>query len=103
MTISIVLAGIDSLNFCRLRAYYVDHGALKLFELVMKKRDLERLVVKRKDGKYTNQMLWDKVLNPVYTQKQGGRNFSSKARIVSTFLATPLFRLRFSLAENHWV
>jgi len=30
---------------------YVDRGALRLFELV-KKGDLEGLVVKRKDGKY---------------------------------------------------
>lgn len=35
---------------------YVDRGALKLFELV-KKRDLEGLVVKRKDGKYSQQAL----------------------------------------------
>jgi ATP-dependent DNA ligase len=32
-------------------------GALKLFELV-KKSDLEGLVVKRKDGKYAQQTLW---------------------------------------------
>src|SRR5215471_5714480 len=38
---------------------YVDRGALKLFELV-KKGDLEGLVVKRKDGKYTRQPLWYK-------------------------------------------
>jgi hypothetical protein len=41
-------------------ASYVDRGALKLFELV-KKGDLERLVVKRKDGKYTQQALWYKI------------------------------------------
>jgi ATP-dependent DNA ligase len=45
---------------------YVDRGALKLFELV-KKGDLEGLVVKRKDGKYTQQTLWYKSLNPGYT------------------------------------
>ena len=33
---------------------YVDRDAVKLFELV-KKGDLEGLVVKRKDGKYTHQ------------------------------------------------
>ncbi len=49
---------------------YVDRGALKLFELV-KKGDLEGLVVKRKDGKYTQQTLWYKILNPGYTQKAG--------------------------------
>ena len=49
---------------------YVDRGALKLFELVMK-GDLEGLVVKRKDGKYSQQMLWLKFLNPTYTQKAG--------------------------------
>jgi bifunctional non-homologous end joining protein LigD len=47
---------------------HVDRGALKLFELV-KKSDLEGLVVKRKDSKYTAQTLWYKVLNPTYTQK----------------------------------
>ena len=35
---------------------YADCGALKLFELV-KKSDLEGLVVKRKDGKYGAQTL----------------------------------------------
>jgi len=45
---------------------YVDRGALKLFEIV-KKRDLEGLVVKRKDAKYTAQTLWYKILNPGYT------------------------------------
>jgi len=49
---------------------YVDKGALKLFELI-KKSDLEGLVVKRKDGKYTQQTLWLKFLNPSYTQKPG--------------------------------
>ena len=53
---------------------YVDRGALKLFELV-KKGDLEGLVVKRKDGKYTQQTLWYKVLNPTYTQKAGRQEF----------------------------
>ena len=56
---------------------YVDHGALKLFELV-KKGDLEGLVVKRKDGKYTQQALWYKILNPTYTQKTGRHEFFSK-------------------------
>jgi hypothetical protein len=32
--------------------------------------------VKRKDGKYTQQTLWYKVLNPAYTQKAGGQDFS---------------------------
>jgi ATP-dependent DNA ligase len=41
----------------------VDRGALKLFELV-KKGDLEGLVVKRKDAKYSQHTLWYKVLNP---------------------------------------
>ena len=53
---------------------YIDRGALKLFELV-KKGDLEGLVVKRKDGKYTQQALWYKVLNPGYTQKAGRQDF----------------------------
>jgi ATP-dependent DNA ligase len=44
----------------------VDTGALKLFEMV-KKGDLEGLVVKRKDGKYTQHTLWYKILNPGYT------------------------------------
>jgi bifunctional non-homologous end joining protein LigD len=53
---------------------YVDRGALRLFELV-KKVDLEGLVVKRKDGKYAQQTLWYKILNPTYTQKAGRHEF----------------------------
>jgi DNA ligase 1 len=53
---------------------HVDRGALKLFELV-KKEDLEGLVVKRKDGKYAAQTLWYKVLNPSYTQKTARQEF----------------------------
>jgi bifunctional non-homologous end joining protein LigD len=53
---------------------HVDRGALKLFELV-KKEDLEGLVVKRKDGKYAQQTLWYKVLNPSYTQKTARQEF----------------------------
>jgi ATP-dependent DNA ligase len=53
---------------------YVDRAALKPFESV-KKGDLEGLVVKRKDGKYTQQTLWYKILNPGYTQKPAGRIF----------------------------
>lgn len=56
---------------------YVDRGALKLFELV-KKGDLEGLVVKRKDGKYTQQTLWYKILNPGYTQKAGRQDLFQK-------------------------
>jgi len=48
---------------------YVDKDALKLFELV-KKSDLEGLVVKRKDGKYAQQTLWYKILNPTYTESR---------------------------------
>jgi len=54
--------------------FVVDRGALKLFELV-KKSDLEGLVVKCKDGKYSQQTLWYKVLNPTYTQKTGRQEF----------------------------
>jgi hypothetical protein len=53
---------------------YVDRGALKLFELV-KKGDREGLVVKRKDGKYSQRALWYKILNPAYTQKAGRQEF----------------------------
>ena len=53
---------------------HVDRGALKLFELV-KKSDIEGLVVKRKNGKYAAQTLWYKVLNPTYTQKTGRQEF----------------------------
>lgn len=57
---------------------YVDRGALKLFELV-KKGDLEGLVVKRKDGKYKPaRTLWYKILNPAYTQKSGRNEFFQK-------------------------
>jgi hypothetical protein len=41
---------------------YVDRDAVKLLEMV-KKGDLEWLVVKRKDRKYSQQTLWYKVLN----------------------------------------
>ena len=40
---------------------YVDRQAMKLFEMI-KKGDLEGLVVKRKDGKYSQRTLW--VQNP---------------------------------------
>jgi ATP-dependent DNA ligase len=53
---------------------YVDRGALELFELI-KKQDLKGLVVKRKDGKYKEQTLWYKILNPGYTQKAGRQEF----------------------------
>jgi ATP-dependent DNA ligase len=53
---------------------HIDRGALKLFELI-KKSDLEGLVVKRKDGKYAQRTLWYKVLNPTYTQKTGRQDF----------------------------
>jgi ATP-dependent DNA ligase len=54
---------------------YAEHDAVKLFDLI-KKRDLEGLVVKRKDGKYkAEQTLWYKVLNPDYTQKAGRHEF----------------------------
>jgi ATP-dependent DNA ligase len=49
--------------------------AKRLFELV-KAKDLEGLVVKRKDGKYTPQgVRWFKVLNPTYSQKAGTQEF----------------------------
>ena len=53
---------------------YVVTGALKLFELI-KKGDLEGLVVKRKNGKYSQRTLWYKILNPAYTQKTGRQEF----------------------------
>ena len=53
---------------------YVDRQALKLFDVV-KKQDLEGLVVKRKDGKYAQRTLWYKILNPAYTQKAGRHEF----------------------------
>jgi ATP-dependent DNA ligase len=51
----------------------IQHAA-KLFELV-KARDLEGLVVKRKDGKYRPETKWFKVLNPAYSQKAGRAEF----------------------------
>jgi bifunctional non-homologous end joining protein LigD len=48
--------------------------AKRLFELV-KAKDLEGLVVKRKDGKYTPAVRWFKVLNPTYSQKAGRQDF----------------------------
>jgi bifunctional non-homologous end joining protein LigD len=47
--------------------------AKRLFELV-KTKDLEGLVVKRKDGKYTPAVRWFKVLNPTYSQDFFQRN-----------------------------
>ena len=58
---------------------YVVTGALKLFELI-KKGDLEGLVVKRKNGKYSQRTLWYKILNPAYTQKTAVRNFSKDSK-----------------------
>ena len=46
----------------------------KLFEMI-KKGDLEGLAVKRKDGKYSQQTLWYKILNPAYTEKTGCQEF----------------------------
>ncbi len=48
--------------------------AQRLFELV-KATDLEVLVAKRKDGKYTSAVRWFKVLNPTYSQKAGRQKF----------------------------
>jgi bifunctional non-homologous end joining protein LigD len=58
--------------------------AKRLFELV-KAKDLEGLVAKRKDAKYTPAARWFKVLNPTYSQKVGRqeffeRNYSKKDR-----------------------
>ena len=39
------------------------------------KDDLEGLVVKRKDGKYSQRTLWYKILTPAYTQKTGRQEF----------------------------
>jgi bifunctional non-homologous end joining protein LigD len=49
---------------------FIDRQAEKLFELV-KTNDLEGLVVKRKDGKYTPRTKWFKILNPSYSQRIG--------------------------------
>jgi bifunctional non-homologous end joining protein LigD len=57
---------------------FVDRGAGKLFEQV-KKKDLEGLVVKRKDGKYNPQTTrWFKVINTAYSQKVGRQEFFQK-------------------------
>jgi ATP-dependent DNA ligase len=48
--------------------------AKRLFELV-KAKDLEGLVTKRKDGKYAPAVRWFKVLNPQYSQKLGRQDF----------------------------
>jgi bifunctional non-homologous end joining protein LigD len=53
---------------------YVDKKAAKLFELV-KARDLEGLMVKRKDCKYRSETRWYKVLNPAYSQKADRADF----------------------------
>jgi ATP-dependent DNA ligase len=49
---------------------FVDSRVRRLFELV-KEKDLEGLVAKRKDGKYRPETRWYKLLNPAYTQKLG--------------------------------
>lgn len=67
---------------------YVDTGALKLFELI-KKGDLEGLVVKRKNGKYSQRTLWYKILNPAYTQKTAARNFPKTVKIGGGASRTP--------------
>jgi bifunctional non-homologous end joining protein LigD len=52
--------------------------AKRLFELV-KMKDLEGLVVERKDGKYNSRATtWYKVINPTYSQKVGRQEFSQK-------------------------
>jgi hypothetical protein len=40
-----------------------------------KARDVEGLVAKRKDGKYTAAVRGFKVLNPTYSQKSGRQEF----------------------------
>jgi len=46
-----------------------------MWQRAVKKSDLEGLVVKRKDGKYAQQAVWYKILNPTYTQKAGRQDF----------------------------
>jgi ATP-dependent DNA ligase len=54
---------------------FIGHArAKRLFELV-KAKDLEGLLVKRKDGKYSPAVRWFKVLNPTYSQKVGRQEF----------------------------
>jgi ATP-dependent DNA ligase len=54
---------------------FAGHTRVKrLFELV-KAKDLEGLVAKRKDGKYTPAVRWFKVLNPTYSQRPGRQEF----------------------------
>jgi ATP-dependent DNA ligase len=48
--------------------------AKRLFELV-KAKDLEGLVAKRKDGKFAAAVRWFKVLNPTYSQKADRQDF----------------------------
>jgi hypothetical protein len=45
------------------------------FSELLKARDLEGLVVKRKDGKYRPETKWFKILNPGYSQKAGRQEF----------------------------
>ena len=58
---------------------FIDRHAAKLFDLV-KARDLEGLVVKRRDGKYRPETRWYKVLNPAYSQKAGRAEFFQPAK-----------------------
>jgi hypothetical protein len=87
---------------------FVDQHAAKLFKLV-KARDLEGLVVKRKDGKYRPETKWFKVLNPGYTQKAGPAGILPDAVAVmglsmfsSVTLSGSLSRLLAQVIMSRW-
>jgi ATP-dependent DNA ligase len=71
------MVGLSSQCSVLVRTDFDSQHAAKLFELV-KARDLEGLVVKRKDGKYRPETKWFKVLNPAYSQKDGRQEFFQK-------------------------
>jgi hypothetical protein len=66
-----ILALLDNLICSRQHKDFVDI----MWQRAVKKSGLEGLVVKRKDGKYAQQAVWYKILNPTYTQKAGRQDF----------------------------
>jgi hypothetical protein len=58
------------------------HKPQNEYQLV-KARDLEGLVVKRKDGRYRPETKWFKILNPEYSQKAAGRIFSKETNSIT--------------------
>ena len=65
-------------------ADHVDGNGTRLFQLACDK-DLEGIVAKRKDGRYTpEETTWVKIKNPAYSQTEGRRElFEKRAQAAS--------------------